>query len=237
MNEIQLFNHDRFGEIRVLKINGEPWFVAKDICDALGYTNVTKTLNDHLENDERSNVSLGRQGMTNIISEPGLYGLILRSNKSEAREFSRWVKHDVLPQIRLTGNYRAKYVLADILEANKIIYEIAGLKDNQLTLAMDKIYQRHMGYSALTAAGIQLRAPELEQLLTPTEIGKKVGQSARMINALLIAMNYQRKAGRGYEPIGEGKNYGVMLDVGKRSSTGTPVRQLKWKSSIIGILK
>lgn len=91
--------------VRVVEKNGDPWFVAKDVCDVLGYQNPSKTLSDHLDDDERSNVSLGRQGKANVISESGLYTLIIRSNKPQAKPFRRWVTKEVLPQIRRTGSY------------------------------------------------------------------------------------------------------------------------------------
>lgn len=83
---------------------GEPWFVAKDVCDILGHSNVSMAL-DRLDDDERSKFNLGRQGETNIVNEAGLYSLVLGSRKPEAHEFKRWVTHEVLPQIRRTGGY------------------------------------------------------------------------------------------------------------------------------------
>lgn len=83
---------------------GEPWFVAKDVCDILGHSNVSMAL-DRLDDDERSKFNLGRQGETNIVNEAGLYALVLGSRKPEAHEFKRWVTHEVLPQIRRTGGY------------------------------------------------------------------------------------------------------------------------------------
>lgn len=83
---------------------GEPWFVAKDVCDILGHSNVSMAL-DRLDDDERSKSNLGRQGKTNIVTEAGLYSLVLGSRKPEAHEFKRWVTHEVLPQIRKTGGY------------------------------------------------------------------------------------------------------------------------------------
>lgn len=83
---------------------GEPWFVAKDVCDILGHSNVSMAL-DRLDDDERSKFNLGRQGETNIVTEAGLYSLVLGSRKPEAHEFKRWVTHEVLPQIRKTGGY------------------------------------------------------------------------------------------------------------------------------------
>ena len=84
---------------------GEPWFVAKDVCDILGMSNATVALQS-LDDDELAKFNLGGQhGEANIISEPGLYRLIMRSRKPEAKEFQRWVTHEVLPQIRRTGGY------------------------------------------------------------------------------------------------------------------------------------
>lgn len=83
---------------------GEPWFVAKDVCDILEISNPSDALK-RLDDDERSRFNLGRQGETNIVNEAGLYVLVLGSRKPEAHEFKRWVTHEVLPQIRRTGGY------------------------------------------------------------------------------------------------------------------------------------
>lgn len=99
--------------VRVITRNGQPWFVASDICQALGYSNTSKAIGDHLDADERStelvprtpNDSLGVP--TNIISESGLYALVLRSRKPEARKFAKWVTSEVLPTIRKTGSYQS----------------------------------------------------------------------------------------------------------------------------------
>lgn len=103
-NKIQQFDF-RGASLRTLTDEaGEPWFVAKDVCDILGHSNVSMAL-DRLDDDERSKFNLGRQGETNIVNEAGLYVLVLGSRKPEAHEFKRWVTHEVLPQIRKTGGY------------------------------------------------------------------------------------------------------------------------------------
>ena len=103
-NEIQKFDF-KGASLRTLTDEaGEPWFVAKDVCDILGHSNVSMAL-DRLDDDERSKFNLGRQGETNIVNEAGLYVLVLGSRKPEAHEFKRWVTHEVLPQIRRTGGY------------------------------------------------------------------------------------------------------------------------------------
>ncbi len=103
-NEITTFVSEDLGEIRTINLNGEPWFVASDVCSVLGISNTTMAL-DRLDEDERSKFNLGRQGEANIISEPGLYSLIMASRKPNAKSFQRWVTHDIIPSIRKTGGY------------------------------------------------------------------------------------------------------------------------------------
>jgi len=102
---VQVFDNTQFGSLRVVKDEqGEPLFVAKDVCDALGLSNVTVAL-QRLDDDERAKFNLGRQGETNIITEAGLYSLVMASKKPEAKAFKRWVTHEVLPAIRKDGGY------------------------------------------------------------------------------------------------------------------------------------
>ena len=103
-NEVQLFTNEEFGKIRTVILNGEPWFVAKDVCDILGTTNPTMAM-EGLEDFERAKFNLGRQGEANIISESGFYTLVLRSRKPIAKPFRIWVTSEVLPTIRKTGKY------------------------------------------------------------------------------------------------------------------------------------
>lgn len=113
-NEAQTFVSEKFGSVRVMSINGEPWFVAADVCKALEINNPTMALS-RLDEDEKMTLSLteGHSGirggaqMANIINEPGLYTLVLGSRKPEAKEFKRWVTHEVIPTIRKTGGYIA----------------------------------------------------------------------------------------------------------------------------------
>lgn len=101
------FNSDQFGQLRAIQDeSGEPWFVAVDVCNALGLANPSVSVNS-LDFDERSKLNLGRQGEANIVSEPGFYKLVLKSRKPEAKAFQRWVTHEVLPSIRKKGGYIA----------------------------------------------------------------------------------------------------------------------------------
>lgn len=141
MNEMQVFRNDQFGEIRTVDRDGETWFVAADVCRALELTNVTVSL-DRLEDDERSKLFLGRQGEVNVINEFGLYSLILRSNKPEARAFKRWVTHEVLPSIRRTGAYATRRADDGTLEQqNALLREQVRLLREKMAL-QDELRQR-----------------------------------------------------------------------------------------------
>lgn len=106
MEEIQVFQSAQFGQVRTTIRDGEPWFVAADVCRALELSNPTVSVG-RLDDDERAKLNLGRQGEGTIVSEPGLYALVLGSRKPEAKAFKRWITHEVIPSIRKSGGYIA----------------------------------------------------------------------------------------------------------------------------------
>ena len=117
MSEIEIFKNPEFGEIRTVTVEGEPWFVGKDVADALGYGNPTKAVYDHVDEDDKKmgsqngdpsiKDSLGREQYPVFINESGLYSLVLSSKLPTAKKFKRWVTSEVLPAIRKTGGYIA----------------------------------------------------------------------------------------------------------------------------------
>ena len=109
--KIEIFKNEEFGEIRTVTIDGEPWFVAKDVCNILGISNPTDALNKGLEDFERARFNLGRQGEANIINESAFYTLVLRSRKPIAKPFRIWVTNEVLPSIRKHGMYATEELL------------------------------------------------------------------------------------------------------------------------------
>lgn len=106
---LEVFNNPEFGSVRVVSRDGEPWFVAADVCKALELSDVSMSVRK-LDDDEKGTSSIctlgGEQKMT-IVNEPGLYGLVIGSRKPEAKAFKRWITHDVIPAIRKTGGYIA----------------------------------------------------------------------------------------------------------------------------------
>lgn len=107
-NSIKIFENNQFGQIRSIEKDGEPWFVAADVCAALDIQNTSDAIK-RLDADEKASFKLGLPGgPTNVVNEYGLYNLILASRKTEAKEFKRWITHEVIPSIRKTGSYSAK---------------------------------------------------------------------------------------------------------------------------------
>jgi prophage antirepressor-like protein len=135
MNELQIFNNSEFGQIRTVAIDNEPWFVAKDVCEALKHTNPTMAM-QMLEEDERTKLSLGRAGETNVINESGLYTLIIKSNLPNAKKFRKWVTSEVLPSIRKNGGYIANQenLTPEQIVANALVVaqNIINQKDRQI---------------------------------------------------------------------------------------------------------
>lgn len=130
MNKVKIFNSEEFGAVRTVTINGEPWFVGKDVALALGYSYPQKAVRDHVLEEDRGvnemDTPSGRQKLV-TINESGLYALIFGSKLDSAQRFKHWVTSEVLPAIRKTGSYQApqgKELLAlAVLEAQKTIEE------------------------------------------------------------------------------------------------------------------
>ena len=122
-----VFDNTDFGEVRTVVIDGEPWFVGKDVAECLGYTNPSKALADHVDDDDKLNnktlSSLGQRGGW-LINESGMYALIFGSKLEKAREFKRWVTSEVLPTLRKTGHYE---VAAD-QSVNQLLAEFGDFK-------------------------------------------------------------------------------------------------------------
>ena len=106
-NKMQVFSSEQFGNVRVVERDGEPWFVAADVCKALEIANNRDALT-RIDDDEKGVAladTLGGKQEVTIVNEPGLYSLVLGSRKPEAKVFKRWVTHEVIPTIRKTGGY------------------------------------------------------------------------------------------------------------------------------------
>ncbi len=118
-NAMQIFKNDEFGQVRIVEINNEPYFVGKDVVDILGYQNGSRDINTHVDEEDRLKYQIGTAGQLReqtIINESGLYALILSSKLPTAKKFKRWVTHEVLPSIRKTGTYGIPQNYAEALQ-------------------------------------------------------------------------------------------------------------------------
>lgn len=110
MNDLQIFNNEEFGQIRTVTIENEPWFVGKDVAEALGYVKARNAIASHVEDDDKRDApiqgDLGGTQLMTIINESGLYALIFGSKLESAKRFKHWVTSEVLPSIRKTGKYQ-----------------------------------------------------------------------------------------------------------------------------------
>ncbi|HEM5073793.1 TPA: phage antirepressor KilAC domain-containing protein [Streptococcus suis] len=133
--ELQIFKNEQFGEVQLLEINNEPWFVGKEIAEILGYQNPSKALKDHVDEEDKLNnetlLSLGQRGGW-IINESGLYSLILKSKLPQAKQFKRWVTSEVLPSIRKHGGYLTDNKLEEaLLNPDTLISLATQLKEER----------------------------------------------------------------------------------------------------------
>lgn len=156
MNDMQTFTYNS-NEVRTVEMNGEPWFVLKDVCEVLGISHITDTAK-RMDEDEVGQTevtdSMGRKQSTYVINESGLYNVILRSDKPEAKPFRKWVTSEVLPSIRKHGAYMTPETLqAAILNPDTLIQLCQQIKAEQ-----DK-------NAALTAANSQLTVDK--QIMQP----------------------------------------------------------------------
>ena len=171
MTDLKVFDFNG-SAVRVLIIGGLPWWVAHEVCLVLGLTNPTEAIRG-LDDDEKSTLRITEGGPERcIISEAGLYGLILRSRKPEAKQFKRWVTHDIIPQIRSTGSY---LLPTDPLEQ---ALALAVKLQETATLAIDERRRRLAAEEQL-----QIAAPKVEGFDTLMNAGNSVtiSQAAKVI--------------------------------------------------------
>lgn len=194
MNELQIFNNEQFGSIRGMEIDGEPWFIGKDVAKTLGYEDTDQALRKHIDEEDRLTRQIdgsGQKRNMTIINESGLYSLIFSSKLPAAKDFKRWVTSEVLPTIRKTGSYtmhtepaRTPDSQARLLEAQAKQAEIMLAIADRVTIDSYKqiVYSKAM--QAMTGEYC-LPLPKLERdTYTATEIGERLGISSNMVGKL-----------------------------------------------------
>ena len=192
MNELQIFNNIEFGRIRVLEKEGQPWFVGKDICTILEIKNNRDAV-ARLDDDEKDVVSadtLGGKQNFQAINEYGLYSLVLGSRKPEAKQFKRWITHEVIPTIRKHGAYMTPQTIEETLSNPDFIIQLATkLKEEQ---ELNKKQQQIIG-ELKPRADYTDRILMNKGLVTITQIAKDYDMSGTEMNKLLHKLKIQYK--------------------------------------------
>lgn len=176
MNELQVFNNAMFGNVRIILQDNEPWFVAKDVCDCLEINNSRQALS-RLDSDEKNSVILndGTQGNPekSIVNEYGLYSLVLSSRKPEAKEFKRWITHEVLPSLRKYGTYSMNIprTLPDALKA----YANEIEAHNQTRALLEEQKPKVLFADAVSTSDTDILIGDLAKLLNQN--GHNIGQN------------------------------------------------------------
>ena len=136
MNDITIFNNPEFGDVRTIMIDGEPWFVGRDVANALGYARERDAIANHVDKDDavKHGVtdSIGREQQTTVINESGLYSLIFGSKLESAKKFKKWVTSEVLPQLRKTGSYGTSKLPQTPMELLELHYEAIKQVDKKV---------------------------------------------------------------------------------------------------------
>lgn len=173
MNDLKIFNNEEFGEIRTVVVNEEPMFCLTDICKALEMSNPTMVA-QRLDDDERTKLDLGRQGETNFITESGLYAVILRSDKPNAKKFRKWVTSEVLPSIRKNGGYIAgqENMTDDELMAKALM--VAQNKIAERDKQIERMKPKEIFADAVSASETSILVGDLAKLISQN--GYKIGQ-------------------------------------------------------------
>ena len=193
MNEIRTFENEQFGSIRTKMIDGEPWFVAKDVALALGYKNFRDAIKKHVDDEDKGVAkcdSLGGMQSLATINESGLYSLILSSKLPSAKDFKHWVTKEVLPSIRKYGAYFTDETLDRVMEnsseAETLFKKLKAekLKNKELEETVSALGDKADYYDEVLQS---------ERLIPMTVIAKDYGMSATRLNGILNAFRIQYK--------------------------------------------
>lgn len=194
MSNLQVFN---FGEeeVRTQLIDGEPWFIGKDVSDLLGYSNSPKALKDHVDEDDKLTeriVMAGQNRDVTIINESGLYSLIIKSKLPNAKKFKRWVTSEVLPTIRKHGAYMTPEKIEEALTDPDTIIQLATnlKKEREEKMLLEQQiseYEPKVNYLDMILSSTDT--------VTITQIAADYGISAVAMNRLLNELEVQHKVG------------------------------------------
>lgn len=190
MNELQLFNFEE-NEVRTLLINGEPYFIGKDVAQILGYSNPRDALSKHVDDEDKNSVAIrdGNKGNPNqtVINESGVYALVFGSKLPSAKKFKHWVTSEVLTTLRKTGGYTMPKTYLEALKAFT-----AEVEKNEMLSLENKIQTQQIN-ELKPKADYTDKILKTTDLMTITQIAKDYEMSAKQFNAMLHDYKVQFK--------------------------------------------
>lgn len=172
MNEVQIFNFEN-KQVRVIEIEGEPWFVGNDVATVLGYSNTRDAIGKHIDGEDKITVAI-RDGITRgnpnktIINESGLYSLILSSKLPSAKKFKRWVTSEVLPAIRKHGAYMTDQKAFDVVHNKNGLIDLLQQAADQLRekdVQIEEMKPKALFADSVSASGSMILIRDLAKIL------------------------------------------------------------------------
>ena len=209
MNDIQVFSNEKFGQVRTVMQDGEPWFVAADVCKALDLDKTWNAL-QRLDEDEKGTTSISTLGGVQemaIVNEPGLYSLVLGSRKKEAKDFKRWITHEVIPTIRKTGGYvhNSEVFIQNYLpfaddttkQLFRLTLDVVDKQNKQIAEQQKEIAEKSSVIEEMTPkASYYDIVLQCKDLLPIRLIAQDYGMTANQMNKILHDKGVQYKQGR-----------------------------------------
>lgn len=187
MNQLQVFSNERLGKIRTMNIDGQPYFVGKDIAEALGYSNTRDALARHVDDEDKNTVvipdGIGNPNKT-VINESGLYSLILSSKLEQAKEFKHWVTSEVLPSIRKAGGYNSQ--VSEEYKQKRLEAMMMNAKA-RLMKEQNRRIELMIKNPDFKPSEYGIDVPVISKVYTATQVGEMFGVSANKIGRIATA--------------------------------------------------
>ncbi len=228
MMELKIFTSENFGRIRSLGIEGKPYFVGKDIADALGYKNGSRDIERHVKEEDRQKYQIGtpdQKRVMTVINESGLYSLVLSSKLKKAEQFKHWVTSEVLPSIRENGIYATEKLLSDPDFAIKVFTQLKNQREENKKLE-EKVEE------LTPKANYTDMVLQNSGLIPITKIAKDYGMGASAMNSMLNDCGVQYKQGNQWLLYAKYQNKGYTgsstIDIKHKNGFQTFKMETKW---------
>ena len=187
MNQLQVFSNERLGKIRTMNIDGQPYFVGKDIAEILGYADPQKAMKMHIDDEDkltRQIVVSGQNRNVTVINESGVYSLILSSKLPKAKEFKHWVTSEVLPSIRKTGGYNSQ--VSEEYKQKRLEAMMMNAKA-RLMKEQNRRIELMIKNPDFKPSEYGVDVPVISKVYTATQVGEMFGVSANKIGRIATA--------------------------------------------------